>query len=149
MFTTKIDALFSELGESRIMCLATSADDRVTARSMSVIILAQRFYFQTDRSFLKYAQISRNPHAALCVNNIQVEGVCKELGHPLSPENEAIMNRYKELYAGSFDAYSHLASETLFEVTPTRIAVWRYDKGKPYQEFFDLDARTYTLQAVL
>ena len=45
MFAEKAAVLFKNLGESKVMVLATSKSDIVTARSMSFIIHDQKFYF--------------------------------------------------------------------------------------------------------
>jgi general stress protein 26 len=144
MFHQRLLQLYEKLGQSQIMCLATSSEDRVTARSMSVIVLDQKFYFQTDRQFLKYNQIIKNPKVALCFNNIQIEGICKEVGHPLSNENSDFTNRYKECFQGSYEKYSHIGSEVVLEVQPKLISLWCYDNGQPYQEFFDVENETYS-----
>jgi uncharacterized pyridoxamine 5'-phosphate oxidase family protein len=65
MFTQKLNELFSKLGNHSIMCLATSFNDKVTARSMSIIIYNNKFYFQTDTNFQKFEQIKNNHNVAL------------------------------------------------------------------------------------
>ena len=144
MFHSRLQEIYEKLGESQIMCLATSNEDRVTARSMSVIMMDQKFYFQTDRQFLKYDQIIKNPKVALCFHNIQIEGVCKELGHPLSVENSGFTNRYKEFFQGSFEKYSHTENEVVLVVQPKLISLWCYENGQPYQEFLDFENKTYS-----
>ena len=72
--------VFQQLGESKKMVLSTSVDNHVTSRMMSVIIIDGNFYFQTDRKSRKLEQIAENPKAALCVDNVQVEGECREVG---------------------------------------------------------------------
>lgn len=52
------------------MTLATSMDNRVTARTMSFVVENERLYFQTDTSFTKFHQIKSNPLVAVCWNNI-------------------------------------------------------------------------------
>lgn len=39
------------------MVLSTSLHDEVTSRMMSFIIQDEKFYFQTDNRFRKYAQL--------------------------------------------------------------------------------------------
>ena len=143
MFTEKCNQLFSALGDNKIMCLATSQSDYVTARSMSVIIYNDKFYFQTDTKFIKYKQICSNPHVALCINNIQIEGLCKEMGSPLLLQNSFFADLYRQHFGGSFEKYSALRSEVLFEVDPVKISIWNYDDKKPYQEFFDFSEKSY------
>lgn len=72
-----------EFGESRVMVLSTSFQDAVTSRTMSIVALEEKLYFQTDKTFRKYEQLKANPNVALCIDNIQMEGQCCEVGKPL------------------------------------------------------------------
>ncbi len=125
------------------MCLATSKNNIVSARSMSIIIFDQKFYFQTDINFNKYDQIKENPNVALSYKNIQIEGICKEIGHPLLKTNSFFANLYEQYYNTSFTKYSSLNNERLFEITPYKITVWGYDDGKPYREFYMFSEKSY------
>jgi uncharacterized pyridoxamine 5'-phosphate oxidase family protein len=87
MFERRVNELFKGLGESKVMYLATCANGRVTSRAMSFIIYDQKLYFQTDRKFIKYEQISVNPNVAVSIDNIQIEGVCRDIGAPLDAAN--------------------------------------------------------------
>ena len=40
-------------------------------------------YFQTDKGMRKYKDIKGNPNVALCFSNIQLEGICEEIGRPI------------------------------------------------------------------
>ena len=143
MFQQKTEALFARMGEHQVMCLATGSEGRVTARSMSVILVGEKLYFQTDRRMTKYRQLSAEPRAALCWQNVQLEGVCRELGHPLLAENQFFAERYQRHFASSYQKYSAMPDERLFEFSPTLISVWDYENGLPYQEFFDFAAQQY------
>lgn len=142
-YQSKINKLFEQLGIGQIMQLATSLNDKVFVRSMSVIICNQKFYFQTDKTFNKYLQLSYNENVALCFNNIHIEGTARELGHPLKSENLFFTDKYKECFPGSYEKYTHLSNEVLFEITPSFITVWDYDNGKPFREFFDCSNEIY------
>ena len=74
------------------MVLSTSENDIVSSRMMSVILMDGTFYFQTDCTFRKYRQISSNRNVALCIDNIQIEGICEELGH--RPDNEDFCRQF-------------------------------------------------------
>lgn len=143
MFSKKCDQLFTKLGDHQIMCLATSLYDIVTARSMSIIIYNRKFYFQTDSNFVKYKQLCGNQRAALCWNNIQIEGICKEIGSPLSPKNLFFVNLGKHYFNGTFEMYSAMKGEVLFELEPIKVSVWDCDDDKPFQELFDFQNQTY------
>ncbi len=143
MFEEKAAALFRDLGESRIMVLATSADDAATARSMSVIIYSGRFYFQTDIAMTKAEQIAVNPRVALCFQNYQVEGMCRATGHPMDDHNRFFLELFKKHYEGSYKRYSHMPGERVFEVIPDKVTVWNYENGEPCRDYYDFAERRY------
>ena len=142
-YQIRINNLFEQLGIGQIMSLATSLNDKVFVRSMSVIICNNKFYFQTDKKFNKYYQLSNNNKTALCFKNIQIDVIARELGHPLISENMFFTDKYKKCFSGSYEKYTHLSSEVLFEITPSYITVWDYDYDKPFREFYDCSNKTY------
>lgn len=135
-FNDQYNAFLIEFGKGRKMVLSTSLNDRVTSRMMSVIQQNGIFYFQTDKHFRKYDQLMNNENVALCIDNIQIEGICKELGHPL--QNPDFRSLYKECFASSFERYSSLSNEVLFSVTPLHVERWLYKDGIPFIESFDI-----------
>ena len=60
------------LDEHKKLFLATSADDRVTARAMSCVHVGLEIYFQTSNKSDKFAQLVKNPNVALCAANIAI-----------------------------------------------------------------------------
>lgn len=144
-FAEEYSSLWKSLGESKIMVLSTSLNNVVTSRPMSIIILNNnKLYFQTDRTFRKYEQLKGNPVVALCVENIQIEGQCKEVGVP--SDNTEFCNAYKKHFTSSFNRYSSLENERLFMVQPTFIERWRYINNLPYMETFDVQNNKHILQ---
>lgn len=144
MLEHKLQALFTEIGASKRMVLSTSLDDKVTSRMMSIIIDGGKFYFQTDKDFRKYEQIKGNPHVALCIDNLSIEGICKECGKPQDFSEFCV--RYQQYYEGSYNAYTHLERERLFVIEPIYIQRWVYIENKPFVEIFDLEKEIYTLK---
>lgn len=142
-FETKLNEFYFEFGLGRKMVLSTSSSDRVSSRMMSVIQIDGLFYFQTDKKMRKFKQITENPYVALCIDNIQIEGVCEELGRPL--DVPSFCEAYKECFPTSFELYSSLEDERLFSVKPDYIERWLYENGHPYFEVFDLETKEYRL----
>jgi hypothetical protein len=138
--------LWKKIGTHGIMTLSTCADNRVTSRSMSVVIHDGRFYCQTDETFLKYKQIVINPNVALCFKNYSIEGKCRIIGNPLDESNGYFINLYKKHFLMSYKAYSAIPTERLLEIVPTLIYSWEYKFTKPYMEYFDFDNQTYRLE---
>jgi len=143
-YNEKLKEFYSNFGFAKKMVLATCKDERVTARTMSVILINEIFYFQTDKTSIKYEQIAANPLVALCLDNMQIEGVATVLGHPLHDDNNLFAITFENSYKGSFDAYSSLNNEVLIEVKPNKITLWEYESGKPYRVFFDIQGQTYS-----
>ncbi len=140
-FYKQYDMLLNQLGNYKKMVLSTALNDIVTSRMMSVIISDGLFYFQTDRNFRKYEQIQKNPNVSLCLDNIQIEGICTEVGHPL--DNDLFCKRYKEYFKTSYDRYSELPDERLFMIKPIYIQKWIYENAEPFIESFDLEKNFY------
>ena len=143
-FAANWAALWSGFGPARKMVLATADRERVSARMMSLVQQSGRLYFQTDRTSRKYAQLCANPRIALCADNLQTEGICRELGHPL--HHPAFPGLFRAAYPDSFARYTHLANERLFEVTPLYAKRWLYRGGIPFEESFDTARQWYELR---
>lgn len=143
-FTEKFEAFLAEFGQGRKMVLSTSENDRVSSRMMSVVLIEGIFYFQTDTELRKYHQLSINPNVALCIDNIQIEGICSEVGRPL--EHDGFCNTFQKCFKGSFDAYSALKHERLFAVKPVWIERWKYIDSVPHVEIFDIENERYSCE---
>lgn len=135
------------LEKAKLIVLATSADNQVTARTMSCVNDGLTIYCQTGGTSTKYGQITRNANVALCIGNMQIEGTASIIGHPFSEENERFVDLYKKRHARSFKLYSHLQDEVVIKIKPTKVTLWKYDLfrgGKSYRDFLSIsDRRAY------
>ena len=147
LFNDKYNAFLIEFGQGRKMVFSTSENNRVSSRMMSVIQFDGIFYFQTDITMKKYRQIKANRNVALCIDNIQIEGICEEKGRPL--DNSQFCDIYQKCFRGSFDAYSSLKNERLFVVKPLFVERWIYRNGVPCIETFDVENKQYNYKEYL
>ena len=147
LFNDKYNAFLTGFGQGRKMVLSTSENNKVSSRMMSVIQINGEFYFQTDVTMKKYHQLKFNKNVALCIDNIQIEGVCEEKGHPL--DNDLFCNIFQKCFKGSFDAYSSLKNERLFCVKPLFVERWIYSDSIPYIEIFDIENEQYSYKKYL
>lgn len=143
MFAEKYGNLLTEFNKGKAMVLSSSENGRVSSRMMSIVCFDGFFYFQTDKTLRKYHQLISNPQVALCADNIQIEGICEEIGHPM--DNAKFCDIYKKCFAGSFNRYSSLRNERLFAVKPTLVERWLYIGGVPFMETFDIEKQEYKL----
>ncbi len=145
-FKTNLEKLFKKIGTHAVMTLATGSENRVTARPVSVVVVNGKFYFQTNKNYLKYKQISENPKSALCFNNYSIEGQCTFIGKPLDTENAVFAKIFKKHFYMAYSLYSHIEDEALAEFTPTLIYCWGYKLNKPYMEYWDFINESYHLE---
>ena len=143
-FSEKLMQFFSDFGKGRKMVLSTSENNRVSSRMISVVQINGEFYFQTDKELRKHHQLSVNRYAALCIDNIQIEGICVETGHPL--DNAEFCALFRECFRGSFDAYTALKNERLFIFRPLYIERWIYNDNVLFIEVFDIKEQRYSFE---
>lgn len=140
-FYSKLNDFYKHFSPYKTMVLSTSLNDKVTSRTISVILINGAFYFQTDKNFEKCRQIENNPNVALCIDNIQIEGICRKAGKPVN--NDAFIKAYENYFYNSYKMYSFLDTEILYEINPTIIKKWIYENNLPYIEIWDLKNREY------
>ena len=142
-FLNKYNSFLSVFNKGKTMVLSSCDDNKVSSRMMSIVCIDGMFYFQTDMSFRKYRELIHNPYVALCIDNIQIEGVCKEIGHPMA--NTQFCSEYEKNFSISFKMYSSLNNERLFEISPTFVERWLYIDGVPFMQIFDVENQVYKL----
>jgi general stress protein 26 len=79
-YDTELTTFLALLDKATVWVLATSENDHVTSRSMSVVHLGTDIFFQTHNSYLKHRQMQHNSNVALCNGNYSVEGSVECLG---------------------------------------------------------------------
>ena len=123
------------------MVLSTALSNKPSSRMMSVVRIGDVFCFQTDMRFRKYTCLVENPYCSLCIDNMQMEGVCMEKGHPF--DNPDFMAVYEKSFPSSFSSYSSLKCERVFSFIPNFLELYSYWDGKPYIELFNIKRRLY------
>ena len=105
------------LNDDRHIVLATSLNDRVTARTIDYVCSGLDLIFLSWDHHDKITQINGNHRVALCRDNVQIEGVAEILGNPHDDKNK----EYAELYRGKlpilFDVFSNLPGMIFVKVT--------------------------------
>jgi len=140
-YKEEIEKTLKVISEKKIMVLATSLNDNVYARNMSVVSIYDRVYFQTDREMNKIRQIENNNKVALCVDNIQITGEAEIIG--TWEDNKKIKDKYVEKQAASYEKYKNIKKEIVIEVTMKEIEMWEYKDNKAYIVNIDLLRNEY------
>ena len=100
-------------------------------------------FIKTSNKFPPRNTISKNDRVAMCFNGVQVEGTAKNLGLVIDEPGRIFEKKYKEFLWQSYNAYSHVDTEILIEVTPKFVEIWDEDKDRnAFQLFIDFDKET-------
>jgi hypothetical protein len=125
----------------RVMVLATSRDGRTSARAVSTVNRGLEVWFQASADSLKVAQIGGNPRAALCRGNMQVEGRAEIAGTAGDGACAWFREEYRRVHPGSFALYGELPGERAVRFVPSLVSFWKYEGGRPFRDYLDLEAR--------
>jgi uncharacterized pyridoxamine 5'-phosphate oxidase family protein len=136
-YEIELEKVYKQIENNKLAVLATCDNNRPTVRTMSIVFFDEKIYFQTSVDYLKYKQISKNNNIALCILNIQIEGIANLKGK--TTENDKFIEIYKKDHKDSYKKYSNLDTSRLIEIIPQKITIWDYDSsGKPSRIFIDL-----------
>lgn len=138
-------ALFQEIGPWQLMALATHDGESVTSRTVSVVVIEEKLYFQTDRKSIKARQLLHNGNAAVSFGAYEILGKCCSLGHPLSADNSKIFGVFQQYFTSAANKYSHLEDELLFQFVPTVIKKWVYSDHGAEIHVLDIKNSTYEI----
>ena len=129
------------LGQNEFAVLATSLNNRVTARTVTYISEGLTIIFYTLTSCKKFAQIKANLKVALCLDNASIEGIAEILGNPHKEENKRLLEIFKKKFGEDwFDWFdSNYPELSVFvKVTPTLIKSYVHKDNTPALEYLDL-----------
>lgn len=142
------EVYLKKLGDFKIMALASCVDDYPMVRNVSCIFYNDKIYFKTDKNFRKTQQLYKNNRVAMCFNGVQVEGIAKNKGLVVDEEGRVFEKKYKEFLWQSYNAYSHVDTEILIEVTPKFVEIWDEDENRnAFQIFMDFDTKEVAVKA--
>lgn len=138
-----VQFVFEQLGDYKIMALASSLNDYCMVRNVSCLFYNDKIYFKTDENFRKTRQLLQNPNVALCYSGIQIEGVAKNCGLVIHEPGRVFEKGYKKYLWGSYNNYSHEDTEILIEITPKFVEIWdTTDDNYAYQIFVDFNEKS-------
>ncbi len=126
--------------------LATSRDDKVTARTVSYAIEGLDFYILSWDHHEKIMQIKENPNVALARDNLSIKGVAEILGNPLDEKSRRGAEAIRKKRPKEFEIFSHIPGMIMIKVTPSYIKSWVRVENKFLIEHMDLDDKRAYLQ---
>ncbi len=116
---SEILTLFSE---NRGMILATSLNDRVTARHISFVNEDLDIYFTSWDHNKKIIQMKGNPNVALNLNNVQIEGKAEVFTCVFEEKYKDIQDLFRSKFGAVWlNRFSHIKELILVKVIPEKI----------------------------
>lgn len=138
-----VKLMFDQLGDYKIMALASSVNDYVMVRNVSCLFYDEKIYFKTDKNFRKTKQLFENPNVAMCWSGVQVEGTALNRGLVVEEPGRRFEEGYKKFLWESYNKYSHEDTEILIEVSPRYVEIWdTSEDGFAYQIFIDFENKS-------
>ena len=139
-FQTAVEHFYQKLGQKKIMALATSLNDHVMVRNVSVIIHEGKILFKTDKNFRKTKQLIENPRVAICYWGVQIEGIAVNHGLVVDQPDHSFQELYQKHWEKSYNAYPNKDSEILIEIVPKLVEIWDQDEeDKGFQLFINFE----------
>lgn len=137
-FKEAVDIMKKKMGNYKIMALASCVDNYPMVRNVSCLFYNDKIYFKTDKNFRKTQQLFKNSQVAMCFNGVQVEGTAINKGLVVDEKDRIFEKKYKQYLWQSYNAYSHVDTEILIEVTPEFVEIWDEDENRnAFQIFID------------
>jgi uncharacterized pyridoxamine 5'-phosphate oxidase family protein len=132
ILTTAKETLQENIGQDRIMALATRNGEGVASRTVNVYTYKDDFYFVTEENSNKYAQMSQNNKVALSADAIQITGNAILLDHPCSESNKEFVKFVETQLPGQMDKYSAEPLKRLIKIEPVNAGFILLQKGQGY-----------------
>jgi len=127
------------LDSHHVIVLATSFDDRATARTVTYASKGLEVYFMSWGHHKKCVQIRGNPKVALCRDNLTMEGLGEILGNPLDEKNKEYAEIYRNKLPREFEGFARIPGMVLVKVTPTFMVSWVRIENRFFLEHLDLE----------
>jgi Pyridoxamine-phosphate oxidase len=140
LFTNATKILDEEIGQDKLMALATRNGDGVAVRTVNVYTYDGCFYFVTEADSNKFKQITHNNQVALSVDAIQVTGQATLLEHPCDESNKELVHYIEEKLPNQFARYSDSPIMRVIKISPANATFILLETGQGF--LIDFSERT-------
>jgi len=145
-FADEIKDIIAFFDKNRNITLATSLDDRVTARNVQYINVGLDIYFTSWEFNKKIQQIKGNPNIALNLNHIQIEGTAEVYRWPLDEKIKSVEDKFAVKYKW-FSKISESREAVMVKIIPKKIVIFKSIDGVFHLQNIDLkNKKIYQMQ---
>jgi general stress protein 26 len=137
-YNDEIKEIIAFMEKNRNITLATSLDNRVTARTVQYINDGLDVYFTSFEFNKKIQQINGNPNVALNLNHIQIEGKAEVFSSSLPDELKSVEDRFAAKYKW-FTRISESNTFVFVKISPKKLVIFKSIDGIFHLKNFDLE----------
>lgn len=125
------------------MVLATSKEDKVTARLINHINYGLDVLFSTKINSLKINQITANPQVALAISNLKIEGRAELLGNPC--DHKTFPQDYANKFPYLGKIYKSAPDDILVIVKPSKLSLYKFINGACEDVLIPYEKKAYRM----
>lgn len=96
IYTRALEVMEENFGHITEMCLASSAENIVSARDVNAYYREGKFYVLGKTTNTLFHDIERNPNVGLCHGSHNMQGVARSVGHPLDARQCRVAQNFEE-----------------------------------------------------
>lgn len=105
IYTRALEVMEENFGHITEMCLASSAENIVSARDVKAYYREGKFYVLGKTTNTLFHDIERNPNVGLCHGSHNMQGVARSVGHPLDAGNAELRKILKREFSLNYEEY--------------------------------------------
>jgi len=143
-FKDVLSGLLTRIDTQGQVTLATSEEDHVTARIVSIVVYDGKIAFQTSSNLKKFKQLQENPNCAFSFGEVQIIGTAEIKG--LASEDKKFQEIYKQKYPKPFIDFDKMTTSHVIEVTPKIARLWTHELNEPYLMTIDAVTQEISLE---
>jgi len=138
-----INEILEILDQNREIVLATSYNNRVTARTVSFANDKLVIYFMSWVHNKKIKQIEKNPKVALCLKNLQIEGKAQVLKGLSGEINEDLLKNFKKKFSDTWiNTFSRIKEMVMVKVVPSTIVKFENIDRRFFLQTININKKT-------
>ena len=126
------------LHKNKLIYLATACESRVKSRVVDYHNEGLKIGFITWTNSVKIHHMKLNPLVSLCIENLQIEGEAKLLGHPRLAKNKEFIESYKQRHPMPYSNFIGMENVVLVMIEPLLTIMMIYKENYFYLDHLDL-----------
>lgn len=105
LYARALEVMKENFSHMTIMSFGTCANNIVAVRDVNTYYQDGKMYILSKKTNTLMHDIAICPNVGMCHGAHNMQGVAKDLGHPLEPQNEALRKKLKKEFSLNYGEY--------------------------------------------